>query len=70
MELRFTNHMRRRMVRREITEEHVRAVLMDPHRSPPTGRGTRYDGLAEGRTLAVVIDEEHQPPYIVTAFWP
>lgn len=69
MELRFTRHMRQRMVRREITEEHIRAVLMDPLLNPPTSRNTRYDGFAEGRLLAVVIAEEHQPPYVVTAFW-
>ena len=47
----------------------IDAVLSAPAWTPSTSRNTRYDALIDGRRLAVVVAEEHQPVVIVTAFW-
>ena len=69
MELRFSAHALLRMGLREISDEEVRAVLADPQWTPSTDRNTRYDGMVDGRRLAIVVAEEHQPPLVVTLWW-
>lgn len=69
MELRYTRHAIAQMAKRHITEEMVEFVLMHP-RWMPVAHNTRYDAvLPDGRRLAVVVAEEHDPAVVVTAMW-
>jgi hypothetical protein len=63
-------HARQKMLQRSIDARMVQAALSRPLWSPPTTRGTRYDGLVEdGRRLCLVVDESGLTPVLVTAFW-
>ena len=57
------------MDQQAITELMVETVLTNPRWTPATTRGTRYDGVAGGRRLCVVLAEEHATPRVITVFW-
>ena len=67
--LRYSRHARRRMTLRDINEDMVEGILLEPEFMPPTSRGTRYDGFVAGRRVAVVVDERDDPATVVTIFW-
>ena len=58
------------MVKRDIDESMIAAVLDGPLWTPFSSNNPRYDGLApDGRRLVVIIAEEHMPPVVVTTWW-
>lgn len=71
MQLEFTNHARRRMAQRVITEADVRAALTGPHQ---TRRSTRdpscnlVTGLAVGgrRRIVVTVARGSRPIRVVS----
>ncbi len=69
MELFYLDHVRERLIRREMTEEMIDNVLMNPQWMPSIGPSTCYDCIVGGRRLRVVVAEEHHIPYLITAHW-
>ena len=72
---RITDHARRRMAQRGISDAAVIAVLSQYHTSRPAPfrPGARpaiiYIGEYEGRDLKVYVVQESDPPIVTTAVW-
>ncbi|MEZ4554063.1 MAG: DUF4258 domain-containing protein [Dehalococcoidia bacterium] len=69
MELRYSGHALEQLIAREITEEMLDAVLLNPRWMPSVGPNACYDGIVGDRRLRIVIAEEHPVPVLVTAHW-
>jgi len=58
------------MVKRDIDESMILAVLDAPLWTPFSSNNPRYDGVvADGRRLVAIVADEHMPPVVVTAWW-
>jgi len=71
----FTDHSLIEMVRREITQEDVRAVLANPEQTEMVREGRAvYQAKREmgeppaAYILRVFVDIDRKPPYIVTVY--
>ena len=69
----FTDHVKRRMQKRHITEDMIREVIEKPDRTNERPDGcTEYVALVQQgdtlRRIEVVLDETTSPPSVVTAY--
>lgn len=72
-EFRFSRHAREEMVRREIDEDAVRAVLAQPEQRFPLRPGRdllQARRRQEGRAylIRVIVDVDRRPAEVVTAY--
>lgn len=67
MEFRLTKHARRRMRRRQVSEDEIRAVLSDPE-TQYTGLDGNVNLLAQvsGRSLRIVLASDAERPLVIT----
>lgn len=71
----FTDHAKRRMLRRHITEDFIRQVIADPDHTTDRPDGcTEYVALVQDgirhRWIEVVLDETTEPRSVVTVYEP
>ncbi len=68
VDLRYTQHARRRMTLDQITERQVEAVLEGPHDVFERQDTIRFHAFVEGVGLGVFVKRRTFPPRVVTAF--
>jgi len=65
----LTDHARKQMQRRQLSEASVRAVLKGPEQVLPVRAGRVVaQAAAEGFLIRVFVDVDRLPPEIVTAY--
>jgi hypothetical protein len=72
VELEFTNHARKQMAMRHITDADVEAALRRPSGPPTPGEpGTIWKwGIAAGGRILKVCVRTNDQTYVITAAWP
>ena len=66
----YSNHSRRRMVQREITEHDVEFILSHYHTEYPDKDGNRVlIGDRDQGQLKIVVAKDSYPPFIITTAW-
>lgn len=66
MELRFTNHARKRMEEHNLFEADVVAVISTPERVITGTTAIEYDARIRGKPVRVVVVKESDPLLVIT----